>query len=221
MSVQLVYSMEDISRISSTSPQNSIRNNNEPGFKQRNHLLVKEEIDETDNARNNHSPTSSLPSGYETGSCKSTNSYDGKADTPDLDTFTENHDTSPEQQRRESQKSLVKQDFGLFQIADSSQVCSPLLSKLRAPYSPKRNQLLENLLESQMHGIGIESIDLQDSSLSVKETAKELRKEIAHLKSSVDSEVGEFFIKTFGEDQGMKSEGKKWMPWTLKLKYQY
>ncbi|XP_065071098.1 kinesin-related protein 5-like [Rhopilema esculentum] len=193
MSLQLVYSIKDIADMDPATfpvepdPDHN-RNTTGLGRLKSSEQSLLSETERSGGLTSTFARTSSSsPSGYETASPRS--SQDDVRGNQDDDTATSAKENWPQSSK---------------EPCSLSNTCSPLLNKLRAPYSPRRSCILENLFETQLFGVNLESV-LQLSAFT--KTVNELKKEFKQLKSSIDKDLGQFCTDVFHISEPLNTSG--------------
>ena len=191
MSLQLVYSVKDIAKIQSSSFSSAVESDENRNEERLDWLKTLQlSLSSLAYCRpnvavpNTRSPPSS-PSGYETAS----------------EHGSENDIRSPHGNSND-----VNDAQDVFDDAPSfSNVCSPLLEKLRTPYGPRKSRILENLLGPNMLGINVDNY-LAPSTLS--KTVNDLRKELYQIKLNINTDILEFCKTYFCVEEPVLGKGK-------------
>ena len=174
MSLQLVYSVKGIAHIHSPSPSTAMESDENQNEERADWLKTLQYslsslayCRPNTEALNTRSPPSS-PSGYETAS--------------------DHSDDEMQSPKRDASEIEYPKDV-LNEASSSSNVCSPLLEKLRTPYGPRKSRIIENLIGSNMFGVNVEHF-LAPATLS--KTVNDLRKELYQLKLHINRDIIQF-----------------------------
>lgn len=191
MSLQLVYSVKDIGKMNATSLSGTSVEADEYRNEERLDWLKTLQLSLSSltycrpnmEGRMARSPPSS-PSGYETASAHS----------------SENDIHSAKEHSNE----INGVQEGLDEAASFSNVCSPILDKLRTPYGPRKSRILENLLDTNMLGCNADDY-LAPTTLS--KTLNDLRKDLYQLKLYIHTDIVEFCRTYFHMEELPISKG--------------
>ena len=191
MSLQLLHSVFDLKiRMGQSEKRNDDNkkrgHNTDSGIEQR-----PDSVKSTDDGN-----SSATPSGYESMShSPSTCEIDSRRHT-DIST----DDKCSEEKM--SSEILNETDMFDFQNKNSNNMPdTPLLTKLREPYSPRKGGLLEELIEAQLTGTPL-------STVSMATRLSSLKTEISTYKKAIDSEVLSLGQNALGDSADLKSPGR-------------
>lgn len=172
MSLQLVYSVKDISKIHPATCVGTNADSDENRNEEKLDWLKTLQLSLSSLAYcrpNMEAPTTrsppSSPSGYETASAHSENEEIGSNDADEV----------------------------LDETGSVPNICSPILDRIRAPYGPRKSRILENLLGANMLGLNVDNY-LAPGTLS--KTVNELKRELYQLQLYINTDIVEF-CKTF------------------------
>ena len=179
MSLQLVYSVRDIAHVQSPSFKSAMESDENRNEERVDWLkALQYSLSSLAYCRPNVEALNTLsqpssPSGYETAS----------------DHSSENGIDYPKPNSSEDNCAKDAMD----DVATFSNVCSPLLEKLKTPYGPRKSRIIENLIGNNLLGINVENY-LDPATLS--KTVNDLRRELYQLKLHINRDIVEF-CKTF------------------------